>query len=146
MPTTRQIELYTRLDRMFGQTEPFRTILRGRQFTALSPRDAFRVIGELQTALQGWRFERLSRSVGLPFSDEDWDRLRQISRREEKHARRVVPDDVRQSWCADGRPPAIGGDLRYLDIQDELKESLEVDRGLFRPLRRVFEGPSLIVV
>lgn len=145
MPTTRQIELYSKLDRMFGRTVPFRAILRGRQFIALSPRDAFSVIGELQTALQGWRFERLSRSVGLPFSDEDWDRLRRLSRKEEKHARRVIPDDIRESWCVDERPPAVGGELRYLDIQDELKESLEVDQGLFRPHRRVFEGPALLV-
>lgn len=130
MPTAKQLELYKRLDAMFGRTNEFRTVAAEHgDFLRANPSRAYVIIAELQTALQGWSYTKLPRYAGLPRTAEERRANLRRCLREERKARRDVPEEV--EWVIDNRPSAFG-DLDYFEQNPELKEALEMDRGFFR--------------
>ena len=117
---------------MFGRTPDWRELHAGRDFSRLNATDSYVFLSELFTALKRWRFRRLPRAVGLPRTQEDRDANRRRARKEEAHARLVVPHDERETWQVDTRPPAFGS-FDYLETNPDLKEDLSIDYpGLFR--------------
>ena len=132
MPTQAQCELYQKLAAMFSRTAEFRSIDEGRSFRSMTPREAYTHIDNLRRATQGLRYQRLPRSEGLPRSQEERREQYRRALREERLARRVVPDE--NEWVIDTRPSAMDSGRSYLEAQDELLESIEMDRGVFRPL------------
>lgn len=132
MPTCNQSELHRKLDAMFGRTPDWRALHAGRDFSRMNASEGYVFLASLFTALKPWRFRRLPRAVGLPRTQEDRDANRRRARKEEAHARLVVPQDERETWQVDTRPPAFGH-LDYLETNPELKESLMLDHpALFR--------------
>jgi len=98
----------------------------------MTPREAYAHIDALRRATQGLRYERLPRSAGLPRTQNERQEQYRRALREERLARRVVPDE--NEWVIDTRPSAMDSGRSYVEIQDELLESIEMDRGVFRPL------------
>lgn len=117
---------------MFSRTPDWRVLHVGRDFSRMNASEAYVFLADLFSALKRWRFRRLPRAVGLPRTQEDRDANRRRSRKEEAHARAVIPDDPRERWQVDTRPPAFG-QVDYLELNPELKEALAIDHpGLFR--------------
>jgi hypothetical protein len=134
MPTQRQLEFYAALHARFGRTAEFRAVADGCDFSRLNSAEAYAFIANLIDATQRWRFIRLPRYAGLPRTAEERRRNLKRALREERHARLVCPDDVRETWSIDNRPSAMGTGRSYFEAQDELKEAVEMDQGFFRAL------------
>lgn len=132
MPTLHQSELHRRLGTMFGRTPDWRDLHAGRDFERMNATESYVFLASLFDVLRRWRFRRLPRAVGLPRTQEDRDANRRRARKEETHARAVVPGDPRETWQVDTRPPAFGN-VDYFELNPELKEALAIDHpGLFR--------------
>lgn len=116
---------------MFSRTPDWRALHADRDFSRMNAEVAYTFLADLFTALKRWRFRRLPRAVGLPHTEEDRVANRRRSRREEAHARALVPADPHDAWQVDTRPPAFG-QVDYLELNPELKEALAIDYpGLF---------------
>jgi len=150
MPTAEQLALYRKLERMFGHTAEWRRVTHTDDITCMDGRTAYTFLKAIMVAVDDLTFARLPRSAGLPQNDEERRELYRRAAEEERHARRacieVLEDEERETWSADTRPPAMGNERSYLEIQDELQESIEMDRGWFRPIIPAHLLPSHLVV
>lgn len=123
--TIQQRELHRKFASMFGRTPVWRALhADGTACESLSPERAYSHLSEVFTALQPWRFTRLSRSAGLPTTAEGRIASFRRALREERHARQVVPD--RDDGIPDPRPPAFG-QADYLELNPDLADDLEID-------------------
>ena len=132
MPTLRQRSVHERLSSMFGRTPVWRALHQGRDFTRMDPGEAYTFLSHLFDGLKRWHYRRLPRAVGLPRTEDERRVRREIARSEEAVARLAVPDDERDSWQIDRRPPAVGSAIPYWELNPDLEEALMLDRqGLF---------------
>lgn len=136
MPTAKQRSLHEKLAAMFGRTPDWRESHRGMDFSRLRPEDAYMFLGALFDRLDRWRYRRLPRYAGLPRTEEEKTILRFRARREEHHARLVVPDE--NDRPIDERPSAMASAIPYGERNPDLKEDLRIDYpGLFRDAPKV---------
>lgn len=135
MPTPRQLAVYRAFERKFGCTTEWRAIAQHADIETMDAGRAFVFIGRLLDAVKHLRYERLPRSAGLPQNEDERRALYARALVEEDVARRECPDDEREEWCADTRPPALGTGRDYFEQNPELLEALEID-GYFGPARR----------
>ncbi len=134
-PTPRQLAIYRAVERKFGRTQEWRAIARLANIEMMDAHPAYVFLGSLLDAVKHLRYERLSRSAGLPENADERRALYERALIEEDVARRECPDDERETWCADTRPPALGTGRPYVEQNPELLEALELD-GYFGPARR----------
>lgn len=142
-PTPRQLELYRKYERMFGRTAEWRATASNVDFTSLDPRAAFERLGRLMDAVKHLTFVRLPRSAGLPQTQEERDALYKRAFLEERVARAACPDDERETWCADTRPPAMGTGRPYTEQNPWILEDLEADGYIHLPHN--YDEPKLLV-
>lgn len=128
---------------MFGRTAEYQAVAEGRDFSRMNPTQAYIFLADVMTATRRWKYKRLPRYAGLPRTAEEKRRNLKRALREERHARLVCPDDIRETWTIDNRPSAVGNGRSYFEAQDELKEAVEMDQGFFRPLPE-FEPVTLV--
>ena len=77
---------------MFGRNPEWRSLhVDTTACEALSPEKSYIHLSEILSALQGWRYEHLSRSTGLPETSEERQESARVARLEEEHAREAVP-------------------------------------------------------
>ena len=144
-PTARQLDVFRRYERMFGRTMQWRAVAKHEDIMRMDPRSAYAFLAHVIDAVKYLRFERLPRSVGLPQTPEERSALYERAFVEERVARIECPDDERESWCADTRPPAL--DTRpYFEVNPWLMEDLEVDGSLrLPPTHNEHVNPRLLV-
>lgn len=132
MPTIRQRSVHERLAAMFAKTPDWRLHHAGRNFDGMDAAESYVFLAHLFDRLKRWRYRRLPRAVGLPRTEEERLLRREAARREEAVARLAVPDDERETWQVDRRPPAVGSAIPYMELNRELEEALAIDHpGLF---------------
>ena len=127
MATQRQLAAYRDIERKFGRTREFLATVGDTDIERLDPLSAYSFIGRLIESVRDWRYQRLPRSAGLPQDEDERCALYARARIEERIARIECPDDEREHWCADNRPPAMGTGRSYFEQNPELLEALEID-------------------
>lgn len=118
---------------MFGRTDEFRAVTEHYGDFLESGPMAYEYLSTLMTALQRWKFQKLPRYAGLPRTAEERRANLRRCLHEERKVRFEIPEE--EEWVIDTRPSAYGN-LSYFEQNPELKEALEMDRGIFRAVSR----------